>query len=127
MNKLANVIGQAIKKQAVSEKELEKKTLDSSERAALSEILGFITESIGDDEDIEKFQVVRDSLSQGELQQLQDILSYIIEDEKVYPTVYIKLFKEETPLLKKVYNILDSNNLFDGNWDAMSGFEKICL
>lgn len=119
--KLAKVIKEEICKKA------ETKTLDSSERDALSEILGFITKSIGDDENIEKFQVVRDSLSQGELQQLQNIWSYIIEDEYVYPTVYVRQFKEETPLLKKVYKIIEDNNLLDGNWDAMSGFEKICL
>ena len=119
--KLADVVKRAMSKKA------ETKTLDSSERDALSEILGFITKSIGDDEDIEKFQVVRDSLSQGELQQLQNNWSYIIEDENVYPTVYVRQFKEETPLLKKVYKIIEDNNLLDGNWDAMSGFEKICL
>ena len=119
--KLANVIKEEILKKGNSEK------LGQSEREALSEIIGFITKSLGEDEDIEKFQVVRDALSQGELQQLQDIWSYTIEDEYVYPVIDKKMFRETIPLLKKVYKIIEDNNLVDENWDAMSAFEKICL
>ena len=125
--KLAQVVAEEMKKKSYYDDEKEKNTLNQSEREGVAEILGYRTQNFGNEEEFEKYKVVRDSLSQAELQQLDNVSTYTFEDEQVYPSVTKKLLKEDIPLLKKVYNLLDSNNLLDGNWDAMSGFEKICL
>jgi len=101
-------------------------SLSEGERDGISIVLGYITKAYGEEEDFTKYDVVRNSLSDEELKQLDDLLFYVIDDKQDYRTINKRILKDDIPLLNKVYNILDDNDLLE-DWDAMSGFEKICL
>jgi hypothetical protein len=95
-------------------------------------VLGIICGYYGADEDNKRYEIVKEQLSQEELNQLDEICTYVLADEQGYKTVSNRILKDDIPLLRKVYNIIDDNDLFknsqgDYDWDAMSGFEKICL
>lgn len=107
-------------------------SLNNSERDGLSEVLGYITKVYGDDVDFEKYDVVRNALSGDELKRLEDLLIYTIDDREYCKTVNKRILKDDLPLLNKVYEVLDDNDLFKNNrgdydWDAMEAFEKLCL
>lgn len=107
-------------------------SLNNSERDGLSEVLGHITKVYGDDVDFEKYDAVRNALSGDELKRLEDLLIYTIDDREYCKTVNKRILKDDLPLLNKVYEVLDDNDLFKNNrgdydWDAMEAFEKLCL
>ena len=107
-------------------------SLNNSERDGLSEVLGYITKVYGDDVDFEKYDAVRNALSGDELKRLEDLLIYTIDDREYCKTVNKRILKDDLPLLNKVYEVLDDNDLFRNNrgdydWDAMEAFEKLCL
>lgn len=115
-----------------SKKLIMSKTLSQSEREGMEVVLGIICGYYGADEDDDRYLTVREQLSPEELNQLDEICTYVLADEQDYKTVSDRVLKEDIPLLRKVYNIIDDNDLFknsqgDYDWDAMSGFEKICL
>lgn len=102
-------------------------TLTQSEREALEVMLSFVTGAYGDDEEVAKFKVVRDSLTPEEIEQIDDLCMYVLADDQNYKTISSRQIKDDMELLNKVYNLLDNNNLLDEEWDAMNAFEKIAL
>ena len=34
---------------------------------------------------------------------------------------------DDIPLIKKLYKLMDDNDLLDENWDLIDALEKICL
>lgn len=106
--------------------------LSQSEREGMEVVLGIICGYYGTDDDDKRYEIVKEQLSPEELNQLDEICTYVLADEQGHKTVSDRVLKKDIPLLRKVYNIIDDNDLFknsqgDYDWDAMSGFEKICL
>lgn len=106
--------------------------LSQSEREGMEVVLGIICGYYGADDDDKRYEIVKEQLSPEELNQLDEICTYVLADEQGHKTVSDRVLKDDIPLLRKVYNIIDNNDLFkdsqgDYDWDAMSGFEKICL
>lgn len=115
-----------------SKKLIMSKTLSQSEREGMEVVLGIICGYYGADDDDKRYEIVKEQLSPEELNQLDEICTYVLADEQGHKTVSDRVLKNDIPLLRKVYNIIDDNDLFknsqgDYDWDAMSGFEKICL
>lgn len=115
-----------------SKKLIMSKTLSQSEREGMEVVLGIICGYYGADDDDKRYEIVKEQLSPEELNQLDEICTYVLADEQGHKTVSDRVLKDDIPLLRKVYNIIDDNDLFknsqgDYDWDAMSGFEKICL
>jgi hypothetical protein len=99
-------------------------SLSESERDGLSLVIGYITGIYGDDEDVAKYEAVRNSLSEDELKELENLLRYVIDAKQDVKVVKETNLKKDIPLLNKVYGILDENDLLDDS-DAWYGFKKL--
>ena len=99
-------------------------SLSESERDGLSLVIGYITGMYGDDEDVAKYEAVRNSLSEDELKELENLLRYVIDAKQDVKVVKEANLKKDIPLLNKVYGILDENDLLDDS-DAWYGFKKL--
>ncbi len=101
--------------------------LSQSEREGMEVVLGVICGFYEPDESDKRYQKVKEELTPEELNKLDEICTYVFNDEQNHKTVTDRILKDDIPLLRKVYNIIDNNDLFENDWDAMSGFEKLCL
>ena len=100
--------------------------LENNERKALSDFIGIVCGNLGDQEDQEKIKSVIDTLEDKEILQLRD-LHDCLDDEQTYKSINRKTIIDDIPLIKKLYKLMDDNNLLDKQWDLMDAFEKICL
>lgn len=100
--------------------------LNKSERDALASLIGVLSNNLGDDEDVEFYQLVIDKLTDDEIKQLDSMYDYL-DNEETYKVINYNTAKDDIPLIKKIYQLIDDNDLFNNNWDLMDAFEKICL
>lgn len=82
---------------------------------------GLITGSLGGDNPYEDIKLTPDEVNQ--LNQLYDVVS----DEHTYPKINRSIVKDDIPLIKKVMDMCNNNNLFDDEWDLIDTYEKITM
>lgn len=100
--------------------------LTESERDALSDFIGVICGNIGDDEDRNELKDVIDKLNDDEISQLKD-LHDCLDDNQTYKSINRNVIIDDIPLIKKLYKLMDDNDLLNKNWGLIDAFEKICL
>ena len=100
--------------------------LEDNERQALSDFIGIVCGNLGDKEDQEKIKSVIDPLEDKEILQLRNLYD-CLDDEQTYKSINRKTIIDDIPLIKKIYKLMNDNNLLDEQWDLMDAFEKICL
>lgn len=100
--------------------------LTESERDALSDFIGVICGNIGDDEDRNELKDVINKLDDDEISQLKD-LHDCLDDNQTYKSINRNVIIDDISLIKKLYKLMDDNDLLNENWDLIDAFEKICL
>jgi hypothetical protein len=100
--------------------------LTESERDALSDFIGVICGNIGDDEDQNELKDVIDKLNDDEISQLKD-LHDCLDDNQTYKSINRNVIIDDISLIKKLYKLMDDNDLLNENWDLIDALEKICL
>ena len=100
--------------------------LENNERQALSDFIGIVCGNLGDQKDQEGLKSVIDPLEDKEILQLRD-LHDCLDDEQTYKSINRKTIIDDIPLIKKIYKLMNDNNLLDEQWDLMDAFEKICI
>lgn len=69
-------------------------TLSQDERDQLCEIIGYASGALGEDEDVNKFEDFRKSLSKQELEDLSNLFD-TLDDEQNYPKFTNKIMTDE--------------------------------
>lgn len=100
--------------------------LTNDERGALSDFIGVICGNIGDDEDQNKLKYVIDELGDEEISQLKD-LHDCLDNTQTYKSINRNVIIDDISLIKKLYKLMNNNDLFNKNWDLIDALEKICL
>lgn len=100
--------------------------LEDNERQALSDFIGIVCGNLGDQKDQEELKSVIDPLEDKEILQLRD-LHDCLDDKQTYKSINRKTIIDDISLIKKLYKLMNDNNLLDEQWDLINAFEKICL
>ena len=100
--------------------------LAESERDALSDFIGVICGNLGDDEDQSELKDVISKLDDNEISQLKD-LHDCLDDNQTYKSINRNVIIDDISLIKKLYKLMDDNDLLNENWDLIDALEKICL
>ena len=95
------------------------------ERAAVAELVGFLTGNLGDDKDIKKYAEYWGVLSDDEKEQMNDLYD-VLEDEHNWPIVNRNNIKDDIELLANFLNWVDENDLWgDSEYEGPSALEKL--
>lgn len=100
--------------------------LTDSEREALSDCIGVICGTLGDEEDRNEFKDIIDSLNSDEISQLKNLYD-CLDDDQTYKYINRNNIIDDIPLIKKMYKLMVDNDLLNENWDLIDALEKICL
>ena len=100
--------------------------LEDDERQALSDFVGVVCGNLGDDEDQNELKDVINELDNDEISQLK-YLHDLLDNNQTYKSINRNMIIDDIPLIKKLYKLMDDNDLFDENWDLIDALEKICL
>ena len=100
--------------------------LEDDERRALSDLIGILCGNLGDEHDMEELQPVLVSLSKNDIIQLKN-LHDCLDDNETYKLINRNNIIDDIPLIKKIYKLMDDNDLLGKQWDLIDAFEKICL
>jgi len=100
--------------------------LEEDERQALATFTGILCGDLGDDDERKELQKVIDSLDEKDIKQISDLYSFL-EDNVTYKSVNRNNIIDDIPLIKKLYKLMDDNDLLNEQWDLIDAFEKICL
>lgn len=100
--------------------------LEDDERRALSDFIGIVCGNLGEQEDQENLKAVIDPLEDKEILQLRE-LHDVLDDDQNYKTINRNNIVDDIPLIKKIYKLMEDNDLLGEQWDLMDAFEKICL
>ena len=100
--------------------------LEEDERQALAIFTGILCGDLGDDDERKELQKVIDSLDEKDIEQISDLHSFL-EDDVTYKSVNRNNIIDDIPLIKKLYKLMEDNDLLNEQWDLIDAFEKICL
>ena len=100
--------------------------LTESERDALSDFIGIVCWNLGDDEDQNELKDVINELDDDEISQLK-YLHDLLDNDQTYKSINRNMIIDDIPLIKKLYKLMDDNDLLDEQWDLIDALEKICL
>ena len=100
--------------------------LTESERDALSDFIRVVCGNLGDDEDQNKLKDVINELDNEEISQLK-YLHDLLDNDQTYKSINRNMIIDDIPLIKKLYKLMDDNDLLDEQWDLIDALEKICL
>lgn len=100
--------------------------LKDDERQALSDFVGVVCGNLGDDEDQNELKNVINELDNDEISQLK-YLHDLLDNNQTYKSINRNMIIDDIPLIKKLYKLMDDNDLLDENWDLIDALEKICL
>lgn len=100
--------------------------LEDDERQALSDFVGVVCGNLGDDEDQNELKDVINELDDDEISQLK-YLHDLLDNDQTYKSINRNMIIDDIPLIKKLYKLMDDNDLLDENWDLIDALEKICL
>lgn len=100
--------------------------LEDDERQALSDFVGVVCGNLGDDEDQNELKDVINELDNDEISQLK-YLHDLLDNNQTYKSINRNMIIDDIPLIKKLYKLMDDNDLLDENWDLIDALEKICL
>ena len=100
--------------------------LTESERDALSDFRGVVCGNLGDDEDRNELKDVINKLDNDEISQLK-YLHDLLDNDQTYKSINRNMIIDDIPLIKKLYKLMDDNDLLDEQWDLIDALEKICL
>lgn len=100
--------------------------LEDDERQALSDFVGVVCGNLGDDEDQNELKNVINELDNDEISQLK-YLHDLLDNNQTYKSINRNMIIDDIPLIKKLYKLMDDNDLLDENWDLIDALEKICL
>lgn len=95
------------------------------ERAAVAEIVGFLTGAIGEDVDIKKYSEYWGVLSNNEQEQMHDLYD-VLADEQNWPVINRNNIKDDIELLANFLNWVDENDLWgDVEIEGRDALEKL--
>ena len=100
--------------------------LEDDERQALSDFVGVVCGNLGDDEDQNELKDVINELDNDEISQLK-YLHDLLDNNQTYKSINRNMIIDDIPLIKKLYKLMNDNDLLDENWDLIDALEKICL
>lgn len=100
--------------------------LEDDERQALSDFVGVVCGNLGDDEDQNELKNVINELDNDEISQLK-YLHDLLDNNQTYKSINRNMIIDDIPLIKKLYRLMDDNDLLDEQWDLIDALEKICL
>ena len=100
--------------------------LTESERDALSDFIGIVCGNLGDDEDQNELKDVINELDNDEISQLK-YLHDLLDNDQTYKSINRNMIIDDILLIKKLYKLMDDNDLLDEQWDLIDALEKICL
>lgn len=100
--------------------------LEDDERRALADFIGIVCGNLGDQKDQEELKAVIDSLEDKEVLQLRDLYD-CLDDTQNFKSINKNIIIDDIPLIKKIYQLANDNDLLDEQWDLIDAFEKICL
>ena len=90
--------------------------LTDSERDALASLIGVLTDNVSDDDYEEAMKPLKKELSKEELDTLDELYTYVLDDKQTYPTINRNILIPERDLLIKVISWLDENDAwYEGN------------
>lgn len=99
--------------------------LTDSERDDLALAIGNLTGMIGDDDEIKKFKEFKDSLSKEEIEKFEDLYNYVLDNKNDYPTINKNIIKDEIPLIKKMIEWMDNNDMLIDDYELLNILDKI--
>ena len=100
--------------------------LEDDERQALADFIGVVCGNLGDQKDQEELKAVIDPLEDKEVLQLRE-LHDCLDDKQTYKSINRNNIIDDIPLIKKLYKLMEDNDLLNEQWDLIDAFEKICL
>lgn len=95
--------------------------LNDYERDALSILIGFVTQTLGDKDVIDEFKEVHDLFTNDELKKLEDVNDYVLDKNSPYSTINRNLIKDEIPVFKKMIEYCDEHDI----WDNIDDYELL--
>ena len=99
--------------------------LHDDERRALATEMGIACGDLGEDWETEKYRPFMDTLTPGEREQFSQCVDFL-ENEETYAYVSSRNLAPDLPIVRRFLEWMDSNDMFDENWDLMDAFGKIC-
>lgn len=91
-------------------------TLTPGERDALASIVSIITGAIGDEDAAKKYDDLKKELSKEEIDSLDELYTYVLDDKQTYPTINRNILIPERDLIIKIIKWLDENDAwYEGN------------
>ena len=101
-------------------------TLTDGERMALGEVLGYFTDNLGGDDELQAaLQQYRNNISDQDFNRLNAVYDYI-DDNYTYPKVTRKGLSSDVSVLAQFLQWIDDNDIIAYDcWDFTSASEKI--
>ena len=95
------------------------------ERAAVAELVGFLTGAIGEDADIKKYAEYWNVLSNDEQEQMNELYD-VLDNEQDWPVINRNNIKDDIELLANFLNWVDENDLWgDVEYEGVCALEKL--
>ena len=95
------------------------------ERAAVADLVGFLTGAIGENADIKKYSEYWDVLSNDEQEQMNELYD-VLDNEYNWPVINRNIIKDDIELLANFLNWVDENDLWgDVEYEGISALEKL--
>ena len=95
------------------------------ERAAVADLVGFLTGAIGETADIKKYSEYWDVLSNDEQEQMHELYD-VLDNEYNWPVINRNNIKDDIELLANFLNWVDENDLWgDVEYEGISALEKL--
>ena len=95
------------------------------ERAAVTELVGYLTSNIGEESDIKKYSEYWNVLADDEKEQMNDLYDFV-EDVHNWPIVNRNNIKDDISALREFLNWVDEKDLWgDCEYDGPSALEKL--
>ena len=98
--------------------------LTDGEREAVTDLVGYLTGNIGEDNDIKQYAEYWNVLSNDEQEQMNELYDFL-SDTHSWPVVNRNNMTDDIPLLVNFLNWVDENDLWgDSEYDGPSALEK---
>ena len=95
------------------------------ERAAVADLVGFLTGAIGEDAEIKKYSEYWNVLSNDEQEQMNELYD-VLDNEHNWPVINRNIIKDDIKLLANFLNWVDENDLWgDVGYEGISALEKL--
>lgn len=101
--------------------------LTDSERDALASLIGVLTNNVSDDDYEESIKPLKKELSKEEIDSLDELYTYVLDDKQTYPTINRNILIPERDLIIKIIKWLDENDAWyeENDYELVEILDKL--